>query len=286
VFVANGVRPTYTRGIKLMRQQALSPELQRLLNEPLSEPPARAREHWKALDKAMERLDRARVQQASYDVGNSGLREELGLVRQRDQRALGEALAAGQPEPEPEAAAIEAEIERNAQRSSAMLGVIGEEQRRVVELVLRSRDSWRRDLERILGDKAAAYRAKLVELEQARAELVEEVQTAGWLHVFPQTGGQVQTAHLAGDRRPVDPLTGRPEPIAVPQRMFSEVLSDLRRDSEQLPLCGPVEPTADYLRWLNKNNVMLERVDAEGGVHPASFSKFPAQVARLLPWRG
>jgi hypothetical protein len=98
--------------------------------------------------------------------------------------------------------------------------------------------------------------------------------------------GQVQTAHLAGDRRPFDPLTGRPEPVAAPPRTFREVLNDLLRDCEQLPLCGPIEPTADYLRWLNKNNVMLERVDAEGGVHPAPFSKFPAQVARLLPSRG
>jgi hypothetical protein len=86
--------------------------------------------------------------------------------------------------------------------------------------------------------------------------------------------------------RPFDPLTGHPEPVAAPPRTFREVLNDLLRDCEQLPLCGPIEPTADYLRWLNKNNVMLERVDAEGGVHPAPFSKFPAQVARLLPSRG
>ena len=36
------------------------------------------------------------------------LNQELVLAKQRDDRALGEALANGQPEPEPEADAIEA----------------------------------------------------------------------------------------------------------------------------------------------------------------------------------
>jgi hypothetical protein len=48
--------------------QFLSPELQRLVQEPLSEPPARAREHWKALREAMERLDGLRTQQAAFDA--------------------------------------------------------------------------------------------------------------------------------------------------------------------------------------------------------------------------
>jgi hypothetical protein len=55
--------------------------------------------------------------------------------RLRGQRALGEALRARQPEPEAEATPIEAEIERNAQRSAAMTDQILEAQRRVAELV-------------------------------------------------------------------------------------------------------------------------------------------------------
>ena len=47
-----------------MTSYQLSPELQRLASEPFSEPPARAREAWKALGKAMEKLDRVRVQAA------------------------------------------------------------------------------------------------------------------------------------------------------------------------------------------------------------------------------
>jgi hypothetical protein len=60
-----------------MRRRALSPELQRLANEPLSEPPPRARQPWTGLAQATERLDNARVQQASYDAEVSRLRDEL-----------------------------------------------------------------------------------------------------------------------------------------------------------------------------------------------------------------
>jgi hypothetical protein len=69
------VRPTH--------HQFLTSELQRLYQEPLSEPSARAREGWKPLREAMERLDNARVQ-ASYDTEVS-LRVELSLAKQRDQ---------------------------------------------------------------------------------------------------------------------------------------------------------------------------------------------------------
>jgi hypothetical protein len=84
----------------------------------------------------------------------------------------------------------------------------------------------------------------------------------------------------------VDPLSGEPERVAPTQRPFTAVRDELLRDSEQLPLAGPLQPTPEYLRWQNKQNVMLERVDAEGGVHPAPFSHLPPTVARLLPWRG
>jgi hypothetical protein len=43
----------------------LTPELQLLINEPLSEPPARASEHWKELARRMEKIDQARVPQSS-----------------------------------------------------------------------------------------------------------------------------------------------------------------------------------------------------------------------------
>src|SRR6266545_5026468 len=168
----------------------LDPNLQRLVREPLSEPPPLAREHWKTLTKAMERLDQARVQQTTYGAETARLREELGLARQRDQQALGRALAAGEHEPESEAAGIEAEIERNTRREAAMTDVILEAQRAVAELILRNKDGWAKDLARHIADTAAAYRTAIVEMERARESLVAEVQLGGWLAVFPGTGGQ------------------------------------------------------------------------------------------------
>jgi hypothetical protein len=70
----------------------------------------------------MDKLDQARVQQSHFATEANRLREELNLARQRDQQALGRALAAAEPEPDPEAAAIEAEIERNTRRAAAMGG--------------------------------------------------------------------------------------------------------------------------------------------------------------------
>lgn len=260
--------------------QALSPELQRLINEPLSEPPTRAREHWKALGKAMERLERLCAQQASYDADNARLREELVLSKQRDDRALGEALANGQPEPEPEATAIEAEIERNANRASAMTGQILEARRAVAEIVLRNKEKWAGDLERHLADAQSVYRAAIVALEQARATLEAEVRIGGWLSPFPESAGQPPTA-LMPDKRPVDPLTGRPEPIVVRQRPFTEVLNDLRRDADELPQRGPVKVSDMGLRRLGRKQLVVQSTDAEGNVRHQVLETNPRVAAAL-----
>ena len=247
--------------------QALPPDIQRLVNEPLSEPPARARAHWKPLDKAMERLDNSRAQQASYDAENARLRDELELAKRGDKEALGEALANGRPEPDPEAAAIETEIERNAQRSSAMVGVVLEAQRAVAELVLRNKDKWAGDLQHHLADTQAVYRAAIVALEQARAALEEEVLVGGWLSPFPASAGGLQTA-LLPTKQLVDPFTGRPEQVVVPQRPFTEVLSDLRRDAEELPQRGPVHVSDMGLRRLGRKQIIVQSADTEGNVRP------------------
>lgn len=235
----------------------LDPNLQRLVREPLSEPPPLAREHWKTLAKAMERLDQARVQQATYGAEIVRLREELGLARQRDQQALGRALAAGEPEPESEAAGIEAEIERNTKREAAMTDVIIEAQRDVAELILRNKDGWAKDLARHIADTAAVYRTAIVEMERAREALIAEVQLGAWLAVFPGTGGQPQIHQLPGAP---DEQVGGPA--------FNSVRDALLRDSEQLPLRGPVQPTREFLRLLERKQLVVDRVDADGTVHP------------------
>jgi hypothetical protein len=141
---------------------SLPPELQALINEPLSEPPARAREHWKPLAKAMEWLGNLIAQQMKFDAEVGHLRERLELAKRRDDQALGEALANDRDEPEPEAVAIEAEIERNAKRASAMTGQILEARRAVTEVVQRNKEKWAGDLERHLAAAQAVYRAAIV----------------------------------------------------------------------------------------------------------------------------
>jgi hypothetical protein len=238
--------------------QFLSPEQQRLIQEPLSEPPARARGHWKPLREAMEKLDGLRAQQATFDAEIARLDEVLVRARLQDQQSLGRALANGEPDPEPQAPALEAEIGRHRERSAAMLGAILEERRRVASLVLRLKSGWAGDLERHLADKAAAYRAAIVATEAARADLIAEVQTGAWLSAFPDPGGSVQTHALPGDQDPDTPVDGP---------RFAEVLAALLRDAEQLPSRGPVRPTAAYMRWLVKKQIVVERVDDDGR-HP------------------
>ena len=120
-----------------------------------------------------------------------------------------------------------------------MTGQILAARRAAAELVLRNKDKWADDLQRRLADAQAVYRAAIVALEQARAALEEEVRVGGWLSPFPETGGRPPTA-LMPDKQLVDPFTGRPEQVVVPQRPFTEVLSDLRRDADELPQRGPV----------------------------------------------
>jgi hypothetical protein len=253
------------------RPYTLPPDVQRLIDEPLSKPPARARGHWKPLDKAMGRLDDLTAQQASYDAEAAHLRDELGLAKRRDEQALGDALANGRDEPDPEAPAIEAEIERNADRSSAMTGQILAARRAVADLVLRNRDKWADDLQRHLADAQAIYRSAIVALERARAALEEEVRVGGWLSPFPETAGQPPTA-LMPDKQLVDPFTGRPEQVVVPQRPFTEVLSDLRRDADELPQRGPVRLSDMGLRRLGRKQLIVQSADAEGNARPQVLS--------------
>lgn len=98
-------------------------------------------------------------------------------------------------------------------------------------------------------------------MEQAREQLVAEVQLGGWLSVFPETGGQVQVAYVPAN----------PELVMPAGRRFNELRDDLLRDSEQLPDAGPVRPSPEYLRMFDKRQLVLERVDAEGRRHPQVF---------------
>lgn len=159
-----------------------------------SEPPPLARAKWPELAAGMERLDALRAKQVDYDQEVIRLRENLPAVRARDQAALGEALAGGDPEPELEAAALEEEIERLARNSAAMLPVIAEQIVEVTKLIKRRREAWSGDIQRRISAEAAAYGAAVVALAQARERVVAEVQLGAWVSQFPEPGVQPQTA--------------------------------------------------------------------------------------------
>jgi hypothetical protein len=115
--------------------------------------------------------------------------------------------------------------------------------------------TWRRTSGSGLTGKA--YRLVGV-VDGASEPLVEEVNLGGWLAVFPGTGGQPQTYQLSGAP---DEQVGGPA--------FNAMRDALHRDSEQLPLRGPVQPTREFLRMLDRRKIVLDRVDPDGSVHPA-----------------
>jgi hypothetical protein len=82
------------------------------------------------------------------------------------------------------------------------------------------------------------------------------------------------------DKRLVDPLTGRLEPVVVPQRPFTEVLNDLRRDAEELPQRGPVKVSEMGLRRLGRNQIVVQSADAE-----ATFAIRCSMATPMLAWR-
>jgi hypothetical protein len=100
---------------------------------------------------------------------------------------------------------LSAEIERNRERSAGMLVGIADEQPRVSKLVTRAKGDWAKDVEPHLADRAAAYRASIVAMQEARADLFEQVQTGAWLSAFPETGRMVPTPRFRVMR-----LAGRP----------------------------------------------------------------------------
>ena len=54
----------------------------------------------------------------------------------------------------------------------------------------------------------------------------------------------------------------------VPQRPFTEVLSDLRRDADELPQRGPVRLSDASLRALDRKQLVVQSTDAEGNLRP------------------
>lgn len=101
---------------------------------------------------------------------------------------------------------------------------------------------------------------------------MELVQLGAWLSMFPQTGGQPATHPLPA---PPDTVAGGPS--------FNEVRDALLRDAEELR--GPVQPVSrEYLRTMDRKQLVFERVDADGSVHPQVFERDTPAGWKVRDW--
>jgi hypothetical protein len=217
------------------------PDAARFANRPpFTDPPMLAREHWKPLQKAMSRVDELHQKQAQIAAQVQQLRESLPGVERRDREALSRALADGQPLPASEADLVEADIKRLTRHEVALDDAIITAQERVTMLVASERDSWRKDLSDHITAAAGEYQRAIAALEEARARLVSEVHTGAWVAHHPHSGATPQTAHVPGD-----PLL-----VGQPQQSFQNLVSDLHRDLQALPLAGPASPNPEAIRRL------------------------------------
>jgi hypothetical protein len=247
----------------------MNEHMQFLAGEPFSAPPALAREHWRPLAKAMERLDRMWIQQGMYEAETARLREQLGAVKTRDSQALGQALAAGEAEPEPQAPAVEeAEIASNRQRSEAVFGAITEEQRRVSDLIVRHQSGWAGDVQRYLADKAAAYRIAVVEMERARESLVAEVQLGASFR------------ERAASRRPTScPALPTSKSAARPSTPCGTPCCATRSSCR---CAAPCSRRGSFCACSSGKQVVVDRVDADGSVHPQVLEGVAGWLVRDL----
>ena len=104
----------------------------------------------------------------------------------------------------------------------SLLTQIAAEQERVSALIRRNRDKWAEDLQQRLTDAGARYQVAVQQLDQARADLVEEARLGAWLAVFPDTNAKVPGLHL---------LPGDPETPRVGGPPTSSELFDATRSS-------------------------------------------------------
>jgi hypothetical protein len=208
---------------------------------------------------AAEHLDAVWAQQAAHEAETVRLRDELPRAQQRDREALAHALSARDPEPTPEAPVIEEELKRSMARSQALLSAIDKAQQDVAAAVLRHRDRWASELRhRHLVDATARYTSAVAELERAREALVDEIRVGAWLEAYPASPGAAMTAYTPH----IDPT------VRSPGQPFAEIAGALRRDAQTLPAAGPVRVTERDLARLERKQIVVEHVGADGIAHP------------------
>jgi hypothetical protein len=195
-----------------------------------TEPPAAARAALPRLDKAMQKLDQLRAKKAQLDIEVAQLLAGLPVDRQHDREALAASLKAGEPDPPSIAEAAEAMIDQLRRRAIAMTDNVDQEQASVSETIIRIRDSLTKDLEQRTAEHAAGYGALVEALEPSRNLVADDVVAACWLAGYPAAVPMPQVM-----------MIDQPELLKdQPNRSFSAVRDDLRRDVAALPHRGPL----------------------------------------------
>jgi hypothetical protein len=128
---------------------------------------------------------------------------------------------------------------------------------------------------------------------------------------LPRTGGQVPTAYLARDRRLVDPLTGRPEPVMAlasplhaggllgaqetlvfgrgsPPRQLFSYCRELRWVFASLPLAGALRERGSYRvtlgRYDGAHQALRKRLALEVNAGLARCVRCGELIAAGKPW--
>jgi hypothetical protein len=198
--------------------------------EAFIEPPPGGRSALPKLDKAMQKRDMLIQKQHEYMVEAQRLREGLHAAREHDRSEAAAAAESGQPCPPSTAEANESLAAEKSRLSVALVDKINAAQNDVTRLVVRERDSLARDLEQRTEKHAADYQDSITLMDQARAEVANDVIIASWL-----------AEHPAGAPQPnVMQIPPPPELADQPPRMYPHVLADLRRDAAELPHRGPI----------------------------------------------
>jgi hypothetical protein len=198
--------------------------------QPFSEPPTIARAALPKLDEVLSELDRLRARQTQLFFEVERLRAGLPAARQLDRGALAAAAAGGEQSPPLAAAAAEVMIEDVNRQAVALVDLIDQEQERVNRTITRQRDSWGKDLKQGIEEAVGEYGAAILNVERARAALVDRITAASWLAYHPDQG-------------PVPPLHYIPQPPELadqPKPSAAHVLNYLRRDAENLPTMGAI----------------------------------------------
>jgi hypothetical protein len=146
--------------------------------------------------KARERVARVDAALATSHDQREQLRTRVTAAAVLDREQLAAALIDSKPEPPSEAAKVKAELEREAQRTEALVLAAEKARGAIPQLVAENRNGWLRRAEQELGKAHRRYLEAIAELEAAREALNNEATLIGWLR--NGTASEAATDSLGG----------------------------------------------------------------------------------------